>query len=277
MVPSVRAAGRRRPCRLAADNLPPRPPVGVSPTMGFPWESAGKGRPCTAKGPACSRRRRTARVPRPRSIKEEAMKLRFVIAAALIALGAGTVQAETAKTKAAGAKPAMDPKAMQEMMMKAAALGPQHELFKKLEGEWDLVVKSSMDPSQPPTETKSKSTIRTLMDGRYCQEETSGDFQGMPFTGMGLTGYDNVLKKYVSIWIDNMATGIMTSQGTVDATGKVITWTGESSDPMTGKPSKMRMVTRITDDDHHTFEMYGRGADGKEMKMMEIIYTRRSA
>jgi uncharacterized protein DUF1579 len=203
------------------------------------------------------------------------MNVRWVVAAVLLTLAAGTTQADTSKTKTAAKPQAMDPKAMQEMMVQAAATGPQHEILKKLEGEWDLVVRTMMDPSQPPTETKSHSVIRTLMGGRYCQEETSGDFQGMPFTGMGVTGYDNVLKKYVSIWIDNMGTGIMTSQGTIDAAGKVIAWTGESSDPMTGKPSKVRMVTRLTDDDHHTFEMYARGPDGKEMKMMEISYTRK--
>ena len=204
------------------------------------------------------------------------MNIRFVLTAALLALAAGTVQADTSKAKQAGGKPpAMDPKAMQEMMMKAAAPGPQHELLQKLEGEWDLVVKSSMDPSQPPSETKSSSVVRTLMGGRYSQEESTGEFEGMPFTGMGITGYDNALGKYVSIWIDNMGTGIMTSKGTADATGRVINWIGESTDPATGKPSKMRMVTRFTDDDHHTFEMYAKAPDGKEIKMMEISYTRR--
>ena len=203
------------------------------------------------------------------------MNVRWVVAAVLLTLAAGAVQADTSKAKAA--KPqAMDPKAMQEMMVKAAATGPQHEILKKLEGEWDLVVRSMMDPSQPPTETKSHSVIRTLMDGRYCQEESAGDFQGMPFTGMGITGYDNVTGKYVSTWIDNMGTGIMTSTGTADASGKVITWIGTMSDPMTGKVSKERMVTTIVDDNHHTFEMYGTPPGAKkETKMMTIEYSRK--
>jgi hypothetical protein len=49
------------------------------------------------------------------------------------------------------------------------------------------------------------------------------------------------------------------------------------NDPMTGKPAKSRMVTTMTDDDHHTFEMFGvpPGAK-KETKMMTIDYVRKS-
>lgn len=175
------------------------------------------------------------------------------------------------------AEDTMDPKAMMEMMAKAAAPGPEHARFKKMEGKWNQVVKWTMDPSQPAQETKSTAVIKTLMDGRYCQELTSGQMMNMPFNGLGITGYDKIQKKYVSIWIDNMGTGIMKSEGTASADGKTIEWQGESSDPMTGGVSKMRMVTTFIDDDHHSFEMFGVMPDGKEMKMMTIDYSRKGA
>lgn len=179
---------------------------------------------------------------------------------------------------AADAPPKMtaEQQAMMEKMTKAATPGPQHEMLKKMAGEWNAKVTSMMDPSQPPQVEQSSSTLTMLMDGRYCQEVTSGNMMGQPFSGMGLTGYDNVLGKYVSTWVDNMGTGIMTSVGTPDASGKVITWIGTMSDPVTGKPSRSRMVTTIKDDDHHTFEMYGTPPGGKkEMKMMTIEYSRK--
>jgi len=207
------------------------------------------------------------------------MKLRALLCFAMLCVVASpTFAEETAKAKPAGkgkAAPAMDAKAMEEMMMKAAMPGPFHERLKKLEGDWNLTVKTSMDPSQPMEETKSTSVVRSLMDGRYCQEEVSGEMMGKPFTGLSLTGYDNILKKYVSTWCDNMGTGIMTSEGTPDASGNVINWTGQSSDPMTGKMTKFRMVSRFVDDNKHTFEMFSKGPDGKEMKMMEITYERK--
>jgi len=172
--------------------------------------------------------------------------------------------------------PSAEQQAMMEKMTKAATPGPQHEMLKKMAGEWNATVTMQMDPSQPPEVEQSTSTLTMVMGDRYCQEMVTGQMMGQPFSGMGLTGYDNVLGKYVSTWVDNMGTGIMTSTGTADASGKVITWIGTMSDPVTGKLTKERMVTTIKDDDHHTFEMYGTPPGGKkEMKMMTIEYTRK--
>lgn len=199
-----------------------------------------------------------------------------VLLIALPAVGRAAVAAKGKEKPKAAAK-MMDPKEMEEMMMKLAAPGEEHEKLKKLAGNWDLVVKWTMDPSMPAQEAKSSAVVTTLMDGRYCQEQATGEMMGRPFSGMGITGYDNILKKYVSVWIDNMGTGIMKSEGTAAKDGKTIIWWGESSDPMTGKTSKYRLVTTFTDDDHHTFEMFGKAPDGKEMKMMTIEYTRKTS
>jgi hypothetical protein len=179
---------------------------------------------------------------------------------------------------AADAPQQMSPeqKAMMDKMTKAATPGAPHALLTKMAGDWTCAVKYQSDPSQPAQESQSTATITTLMDGRYIQEVDAGQMMGMPFTGMGLDGFDNVSGKYVSIWIDNMGTGIMTSVGTADASGKVITWIGTMNDPVTGKPAKSRMVTTVIDDNHHTFEMYGTPPGAKkEMKVMTIDYVRK--
>jgi len=174
------------------------------------------------------------------------------------------------------ADPTPEQKAMMDKMTKAATPGAQHAMLSKMAGEWTATVKFQMDPSQPWQESAGTSVVTSLMDGRYIQESNTSTMMGMPFSGMGITGFDNVLGKYVSTWIDNMGTGIMTSVGTPDASGKVINWSGTMNDPVTGKPSKERMVTTIKDDDHHTFEMYGTPPGGKkEMKMMTIEYSRK--
>ena len=38
---------------------------------------------------------------------------------------------------------------------------------------------------------------------------------------------------------------------------------------------KLRQTFKIVDDNNQVMEMYGAGPDGKEMKMMEIKYTRK--
>jgi Protein of unknown function (DUF1579) len=169
-----------------------------------------------------------------------------------------------------------DQQAMMEKASKAAKLGPQHEALKKWAGDWDCTVKYMMDSSQPWQEAKTTANTTTLMDGRYVQETSTGEMMGSPFTGIALYGYDNVIRKYVSTWIDNFGTGIMKSEGSAAASGNAITWVGTMSDPMTGKPAKERMVSTMVDDDHRTLEMYGvpPGAK-KEMKMMTIEYSRK--
>ena len=114
------------------------------------------------------------------------------------------------------------------------------------------------------------------MDGRYVQETAEGMFNGMPFHGMGVYGYDNMEKKYVTSWVDNMGTGIMSTKGDASDDGKTMTFTGMGDDPMSGKEVPMRSVIHWMGKDQYHFEMYGPGPDGKEMKMMEITYTRKS-
>lgn len=174
--------------------------------------------------------------------------------------------------------PKMSPEqqAMMGKMAKAATPGPQHEVIKKMSGEWTCTVHMQMDPSQPAQESQSTASITTLMDGRYVQELDSGQMMGMPFSGMGIYGYDNVIGKYVSTWIDNMGTGIMHGQGTIDPSGKVIHWTSTMSDPITGKPTVEHMVTTWSDDNHYMLEMYGTPPGAKkEMKTMTIDYARK--
>jgi hypothetical protein len=97
---------------------------------------------------------------------------------------------------------------------------------------------------------------------------------GQQFTGLGVNGYDNHTKKYVSTWMDSMGTGIYYMEGRASADGKTITQKGQYDDPMEGR-MKLRGVTKIVGNDTEIFEMYGTGKNGKERRMMEIIYTRK--
>ena len=97
---------------------------------------------------------------------------------------------------------------------------------------------------------------------------------GMPFTGHGMHGYDNVTGKYWSTWNDSMSTGVMVSEGTCDAK-EACTFTGSWNDPMTKTLVTSRMMSRWTSPTTEVFEMYGPGPDGKEFKMMEITYTKK--
>ncbi|WP_447601814.1 DUF1579 domain-containing protein [Nitrospira sp. Nam80] len=168
----------------------------------------------------------------------------------------------------------MDPQAIMDTYTKLAAPGGPHKQMARLAGSWNTTTKAWMDPHEPPMESKGSCEQTMLLGGRFLRQECTGDMMGQSFTGIGLNGYDNHTKKYVSTWMDSMGTAIYFMEGTASADGKTITQNGHYDDPVEG-PVKLRSVTKIVDDNHEVFEMYGSGKDGKERKMMEITYTRK--
>lgn len=159
--------------------------------------------------------------------------------------------------------------------------GEHHKHMESWAGEWDLAVKHRMDPGAPWEESKSTSSAKMAMGGRYLIEKVKGAFDmgdgGPPaeFEGMALMGYDNSKQKYFSIWIDNFGTGMMEEWGTCDGAGKVLTTTGRVYDPMIGAERDSKSVSTVVDSDTRRLEMYTPGPDGTMFVNLEIIYTRR--
>jgi len=172
--------------------------------------------------------------------------------------------------------PQMTPEQQAEMAayMKAGALGPQHEMMASEVGTFDVAIKNWMDPAAPPMESTGVA-VRTLhMGGRILQEEFQGDMMGTPFTGLSRSGYDNVSGKWWSTWTDSMSTGIMLAEGDCDE-NHTCTYVGTYNDPVKGGPVTNRYVIKTISPDEQHFAMYGPGRDGNEVKMMEMVYTRR--
>lgn len=195
-----------------------------------------------------------------------------VLAAAAIALLATLALAQTGNQQ-----PQMTPEQKAEMdaYMKAGTPGAPHQALASTAGSYDLKVKSWHDPSGPAMEDAGTAKRSMTLGGRVLVEEVTSSMMGTPYTGHGMTGYDNVTGKYWSTWIDSMSTGVMLSEGTCDAQAKNCTFTGSWVDPIKKTPIKARMTTRWPSPTTEIFEMHAPGADGKEMKMMEITYTKK--
>jgi len=178
----------------------------------------------------------------------------------------------------AGGMPQMSPEQQKEMeaMMKAGTPGAQHkQIADQFAGTWDCVVSMWMEGNPQPMTSNGTMKSEMVYGGRYLHMGFKGDFMGQPFEGGGVMGYDNVTKKFFGSWMDNQSTGMMVSNGTWDAESKKYNFTSEMPDPMTGKLVKCREVLTIADNNHHTHEMYAPDKSGKEMKLMEIKYTRK--
>lgn len=192
-----------------------------------------------------------------------------VVALAMLA----SIAAMAADQKTPAAPTPAQQQAQMDAMMKAVSPGEHHAHMKKLVGEFDYTITMVM-PGMPAQEYKGHRSAKMVMGDRYLDETYTGTFMGMPFEGHGTMAYDNVQKKYLSTWIDNMGTGIMFANGTCANNGTEWTMSGEMADPQTGKMTPERSVTKLVDADHMTMEMYGPGPDGKEMKMMTIAAVR---
>jgi hypothetical protein len=171
-------------------------------------------------------------------------------------------------------KDAKKPELDLEAYAKLSQPGPQHKLLEPLVGSWTYKVKLYMDPSQPPMESTGTCERKWIMGGRYVQENYQGDEKVNPFAGQGLVGYDLQQKKYTAAWVDNMSSAIMTSTGTADAAGKTFTYTGECDCPLMKVKFKTRDVLTVESPDRHHSVAFRTGPDGKEMKAMEISFTR---
>jgi hypothetical protein len=183
-------------------------------------------------------------------------------------------QPEATPAAATDTKAKTDAEKMMAEWMKYAMPGPQHEAMKKMEGKWDAEVSMQMAPDAPPDVSKGTMTNEMIFGGRYLKGSFEGTFMGKPFKGESLTAYDNYQKKYVNTWIDDMSTMVMVAEGSGDSSGNVITLNSTCPDPMSGEKKEMRTVMTIVDDDHHTYEGFQKGADGKEFKCLSIKYTR---
>lgn len=167
-----------------------------------------------------------------------------------------------------------DPQAMMALYKKLATPGEPHKLFASLAGSWTTNTKEWMDPNKPPVESTGTVEMRMLLDGRFLQQEWNGQMMGQPYTGIGISAYDNISKRYVTNWMDTMGTGIFSMEGTASTDGKTITLKGQHAEPGGGHMTH-RAIWKIVDSNTQTFDMYGAHHGGKEMKMMEITYTRK--
>jgi hypothetical protein len=188
----------------------------------------------------------------------------------------------------AGAPAGPSAEEMEKMMkawMELSRPGPQHAKLTALAGEWDVNVKMFMGgPDGPAAESKGVAVFKPVLGGRFVEQKVEGTMM-MPdesgkekptkFEGMGLEGYDNYKKSYVSTWADSMGTVILTSKG-VDNPQKPdeVTFYGEMDEPGLGLHDRMTKLHRkMLGKDKFVVTMYDL-AVGEDYKTMELTYTR---
>ncbi len=193
----------------------------------------------------------------------------------LVVLAAFTLSAQQKETKTVDAP--MD--GMMKKWLEVSSPNEAHKVLGDLVGSWESTNTWWMEgPDKAPVVNKGTSEMKWILGGRFIQQEIKGEMMGMPFEGIGMTGYDNVRKMYVSLWMDNTSTGLWTSEGSYDAASKTLTLFGKSDDFMTGQYGKtVRYVTKIESKDKHVFEFHDETNPAGKTKMGEMVFTRKAA
>jgi hypothetical protein len=190
--------------------------------------------------------------------------------------GAGTSTARRPGSETKTGAPPSDAE-KQEMMRKMEAAGtpgPGHQALEPLVGNWRAEVKCWHEPGGQPQVSQGRATAKWTFNGRFLEEEFHGEMMGKPFEGCYLTGFDNTKQTFQSVWVSDMQTSMLFTEGRGENGNKVITQEGKTSCAATGQRDvPMRTVLRVLSPDKHTFEMFD-GSKGENAKVMEITYTR---
>lgn len=189
-----------------------------------------------------------------------------------LAIGVGTVLAVGAapSPQDAGGMTEEMMAQMQQMMVQMGTPGDAHEFLTRFEGKWTGTM-GIVGMGQEP----AKQTIDMILDGRFMLTDYDGNMMGTAFKGLGIMGYDNYKKKFVSVWTDSMSTAMHYSEGMLDQTGDTLTLWGTMDEYMTGEHDKpVKYVYRFVSDDTYEFEIHDLAIIPGESKVVSGTFTK---
>lgn len=152
----------------------------------------------------------------------------------------------------------------------------EHAWLQQFAGTWDYEVEIFMEPGKPPMKATGSEVAR-MIGGFWVVGESKGDMGGMTFTNITTFGYDPAKKKYVGTGFDSASSTLWQYEGTVDATGKILTFETEGPCPLRGgRMTKFRQVVEFKSKDHRIFTSSSLGDDGKWATQV-IVNSRRKS
>ncbi len=151
----------------------------------------------------------------------------------------------------------------------------EHEWLQKLVGEWTCEGEAAMEPGKPPVKWTTRDKVRSLA-GLWILAESEGEMPGGgPATTIMTLGYDPRKKRYVGTFIGSMMTNLWVYDGSLDASGKVLTLDTEGPDMSAeGKMAKYKDIIEFKSDDHRLLTSRMLGGDGQWSQVMTASYRR---
>jgi hypothetical protein len=189
----------------------------------------------------------------------------------LALLAVGTFYSFFAFEAAIAADPQVAQKSDPAVPQDPAKPGEHHQHLKVLIGNWDYTMRIWNSPDAEPIEMTGTSVARWILGGRFVETYYRGKFQGRPFEGRSIDGYDNLKKKYNNIWQDNLI-----FEGDCSEDGKTRTMSYKFDDAASGETLTNENVTTVVDETTNRSESFIKAPSGVSFKNMELITKRRT-
>jgi hypothetical protein len=128
----------------------------------------------------------------------------------------------------------------------------EHQWLQKLVGEWTCEGEAAMEPGKPPAKWKATESVRSLA-GLWTIAEGTGEMpEGGAATTVMTLGYDPQKKRFVGTFIGSMMTNLWVYEGSIDASGKVLTLDTEGPKMCGGGEgmAKYKDVIEFKNDNH---------------------------
>jgi hypothetical protein len=149
----------------------------------------------------------------------------------------------------------------------------EHAWLQQFVGEWKTRGTMAGAEGQPPLEGREQ--VRSLGD-YWILSEVSGTMPGGGRMSAVMTlGYDPERKRFVGTWIDSVTTHMWQYEGTLDASGKVLTLETEGPDfENPQKTTRFRDVLEFHDKDHKALRSLMQAPDGTWTEFLRTDFTR---
>ena len=149
---------------------------------------------------------------------------------------------------------------------------PEHDALRSFIGSWTSTMRTEAVPGVPGMETamevEGRGRVELVCDGMWAKCSVEGEFNGQPFQGLWLAGYDPFDKQYVSMWVDNNEPTPSEMTGTYDKQTNRWAWHG------TCPFGEMRSEIVWKDADTMVETMWLTPPGGEELQTMQVTRKR---
>ena len=152
----------------------------------------------------------------------------------------------------------------------------EHHWLQKLVGEWNYEHEAAMAPDQPKEKFTGTEIVRSV-GGLWTIGEGTTHAHGGTATTLMTLGYDPQKKRFVGTFVGSMMTHMWVYEGTLDASGKILTLDTEGPNfaPGAAGMTKYKDIIEFKSDDYRTLTSRMLGPDGKWTEFMTAHYRRK--